>query len=316
VEPPAVADEPPRDIAGLSEGERASAAAGLEAYSVRGTLVYTDLRRGCRLEAVRLPELTPAPVPRGVRRGCRFELSPNGRRIAPAHAAWLNDESFASCVAGVTRIEVPATRDASATLAIAGCEPALRPRPARALTLVRHGEVIEVDAECGEPVPCERVLVRAPLIEAAAETHPNVSPENGRPLDEVEVADMAWLSPTRLALLLRLTIDGAGEQDLVAVVEGGRIRGSYYFFDTERDSIEVSPRGRRGWSGGSFAFTAEGPRLGIPDAFGAVRAAAWSPDEEWVALAGRNLVAFVAAGDSAAPRVATAPIDAGDLAWR
>ena len=112
-----------------------------------------------------------------------------------------------------------------------------------------------------------------------------------------------------------MRIPRLGPQDLVAVFENGRVRGSYYFLDDDRDSLEVSRGSRYIAAGTAFAVRADGPRLAVPDAFGEVRALAWSPDERWLAVAARDVVALVRVGASVTPRVVALPIDAADVAW-
>ena len=158
------------------------------------------------------------------------------------------------------------------------------------------------------------MLIARDAVVAAARQHPNV-PNAAGGIDAVDVEDLAWLSPDRAVLLLRVRIARVGAQDLVAVFEGGRVRGSYYFLDDDRDRLEVSRRSRYVAAGTAFAVRADGPRLAIPDSFGAVRAVAWSPDERWLALAARGRLALVGVGLSPTPRIAMLAIDAADVAW-
>jgi hypothetical protein len=154
-------------------------------------------------------------------------------------------------------------------------------------------------------------ISRGAVLEAAGQ-HPN-APDRPGGVDGVEVEDVAWLSPDSVVLLLRVDLRGAGPQDLVSVFERGRVRGSYYFLDDDRDALEVSRRSRYIAAGTAFAVRADGPRLAIPDAFGEVRAVAWSPDERWLALAARGALALVRVGTET-PRVLALPIDAADIA--
>ena len=74
---------------------RADAVAALTSLGARGTLVYTD--RDCRFHAVRLPSLAETRAPPDESGDCSFELSPDGRRVAPAGAAWNASEEYAIC---------------------------------------------------------------------------------------------------------------------------------------------------------------------------------------------------------------------------
>ena len=168
-----------------------------------------------------------------------------------------------------------------------GCAPAWRPGSPPTLTLVDDAQVVAVGASCGLRVPCGTVLIDRDAVQAAARQHPNV-PDGPAGIEAVEVEDVAWLARDRAVLLLRVRIPRLGPQDLVAVFENGRVRGSYYFLDDDRDRLEVSRGSRYIAAGTAFAVRADGPRLAIPDAFGEVRALAWSPDERWLAVAARE----------------------------
>jgi hypothetical protein len=279
------------------------------AEGASGTLVYTD--RDCRFHALRLPSLDEVRPPSVDTVDCRFELSADGRRIAPARAAWNGSREYAIC--NGRNVEVRESLLAIPREVYAGCAPAWRPGRPPQLTLARDGEVLAVAPACDAEPPCETVLLSRAAVLEAARQHPNVRDGPGG-IDEVELEDVAWLSADRAVLLLRVGIPGVGPQDLVSVFEGGRVRGSYYFFDDDRDRLEVSRRSRYVAAGTAFAVRADGPRLAIPDAFGEVRAVAWSPDERWLALAARGALALVRVGTDT-PRVLALPIDATDVAW-
>jgi hypothetical protein len=278
------------------------------AEGASGTLVYTD--RDCRFHALRLPSLDEVRPPSDDTVDCWFELSADGRRIAPAQAAWNGSREYALCDG--RNVEVRESLLAIPREVYEGCAPSWRPGR-RQLTLARDGEVIAVAPACDTEPPCETVLLSRAAVLEAARQHPNV-PDGPGAIEEVEIEDVAWLSADRAVLLLRIGIAGVGPQDLVSVFEGGRVRGSYYFFDDDRDRLEVSRRSRYIAAGTAFAVRADGPRLAIPDAFGEVRAVAWSPDERWLALAARGALALVRVGTDT-PRVLALPIDATDVAW-
>jgi len=212
---------------------------------------------------------------------------------------------YALCRGDVVGLHVPPSVPAQATFD--GCVPAWRPTPRPTLTVVRGEAIFQVDPA--------RVLVPRALIRAAATTHPYV-PDDLAGIRSVSIDDVAWLSESRVVVLLRIRIAGFRDvRQLVAVLENGRVRGSYYFFTPDSDGLEAGPLGRRVWTGGVFAFTSEGPRLAVPESFGDVSGAAWSPEERWLALAARGAIAFVR---PVGPRaeVVTVPIDAADVAWR
>ena len=212
---------------------------------------------------------------------------------------------YALCNGDVVGVHLPPY--VPAQVAFDGCVPAWRPTRRPTLTVVRGEGIYQVDPA--------RVLVPRALIRAAATSHPN-APDDPEAIRSVSIDDVAWLSESRVVVLLRLRIAGIREpQQLVAVLDRGRLRGSYYFFTADSDGLEAGPLGGRVWTGGVFAFTSEGPRLAVPDSFGDISGAAWSPDEQWLALAARGAIAFVRPLGAHA-QVVTVPIDAADVAWR
>ena len=256
---------------------------------------------------VRLPDLAELAPPAlaGPPVGCAFELSAEGGRVAPAGAAWGERSLYALCHGDIVGLHFPPIVPAQFTYD--GCVPAWRPTRRPTLTVVRGEAIYQADPA--------HVLVPRAQIRAAAVSHPN-APDDPAAIRAVSIDDVAWLSESRVVVLLRLRIPGLREaQQLVAVLEDGRLRGSYYFFTADSDGLVAGPLGGRVWTGGVFAFTSEGPRLAVPDSFGDISGAAWSRDERWLALAARGAVAFVRPLGASA-EVVTVPIDAADIAWR
>jgi hypothetical protein len=293
---------------------RTDAVAALTSLGVRGTLVYTD--RDCRFHAVRLPSLAEARAPLDEAGECSFELSPDGMRVAPAGAAWNRFEEYAIC--NRARVEVRTSIVDLPRLAFWGCTPAWRPGSTPTLTLVDGEEVREVGASCHLQQPCGTVLIDRDAVRAAAANA--IPPVNPSALGRVHIDDITWLSPTRAAVLLRIPMAccrDAGSVDysyLLAVFEAGRLRWAFPFDDSMRDELVVGPYRQRLWAGGDAVFPPNGAPLRIPNGFARARAAAWSPDEQWLALAAGNTVALVRPGVD--EQVVTVPIDAADLAWR
>jgi hypothetical protein len=232
--------------------------------------------------------------------------------VAPGGSAWSRDGRWARCSDGST--EVQAALDLRPGITVDGCAPAWRPTSPPVLTVVRDGALVEIEAECSGRPACTRVLLSRRELRTAAAQHPNV-PVSLTEVEAVRVVDVEWLSPARAMLLLRLTIEGVGTEDLLVIVEDGRTRGSYAFFDTDRDGLEASATGRLLWAGGAFAVRREGPRVTVPDAFGPVHAAAWSPDERWLALAARDAVALVRPRELGRARTIVLPLRVSDVGW-
>ncbi|HEX6702412.1 MAG TPA: hypothetical protein VF101_16915 [Gaiellaceae bacterium] len=110
------------------------AADALARAHARGTLYYVDAR--CRLHALRLPSLVAAPAPRV--RACSVAVAPH--RLSSA--SWSLWRPGARLVAFCRRGRVLVRAERGPTLPfIVGCAPAWGPRGA--LTLVRHGSVVQ-----------------------------------------------------------------------------------------------------------------------------------------------------------------------------
>jgi len=110
------------------------AAAALAAAHVTGTLYLVD--SACRLRALRLPSLLAAPAPRA--RACSVAVAPE--RLSSA--SWSLWRPGARLVAFCRRGRVLVRAERGPTLPfIVGCAPAWS--PTGALTLVRHGSVVQ-----------------------------------------------------------------------------------------------------------------------------------------------------------------------------
>jgi hypothetical protein len=281
-----------------------------------GTLYFTDA--GCRLRALRLPALRPAQAPEWTR--CTFSLSPSGRSVLPADAAWHpQGRMYARSSSG--RVEV-ASFSPPWNFRFEGTAPAFKPNGT--LTFVRGNNVIEW-ARCS-PVSsdavafaadttsrCPRVVVsRLQLLEA---THFGSEPLSETPFT---VEAVAWLDDVRFAAILE-GLEGP-TQVVVAIYDGRRlIRGTAGFVASFGD---LSASSRR-----LFAFTRndrlEGFSVMGADAssllplpgFRDVHALGWSPNGRWLAVATRASVYLM---DTLDPdrRALRIPLAARDLAWR
>jgi hypothetical protein len=296
---------------------RADAVATLTSLGVRGTLVYTD--RDCRFHALRLPSLAETRAPPAEAGDCSFELSPDGTRVAPAGAAWNASEEYAICNGATVELRTTMVADLPRRI-FWGCVPAWRPGSPPTLTVADEG-IKAVGASCHLKQPCGTVLIDHDTIQAAAANA--IPPPSPSELERVLVHDVTWLSPTRVAVLLRIPMTCSVQQPclagrvhhyLLAIFEAGRLRWTWPFADSIRNEVVAGRRGQRLWAGGNPVFASDGSPLRIPDRFGRSRAAAWSPDEQWLALATGNTIAFVRPGVD--QQVVTVPIHAADLAWR
>jgi hypothetical protein len=175
---------------------------------------------------------------------------------------------------------------------------------------------VEIQQSCPTTPPCDRVLLGRDDLLAAAAQHPNVPASLA--LVVIDVADVEWLSQTRVALLLELRflgrLEALGAQKLIALYQGKRlISAQPLLFGPEIDRLKAAPGGRYLAAEPNLVLRRDGsqaqlPRLATPHAL------AWSPDGRWLAVATRASVhLFRIDGRGRRIRI---PITARDLAWR
>ena len=318
-------EEPPRRATvtvGAGEESPAEAVAALRAARVRGTIAYTDER--CALQAVRLPGLARAIRPRtGRDRGCAFSLSPDGTRAASPGAAWHSNSRRVALCRGRT-VGISVGFEGAFVREWRGCTPAWRPDGA--LTIVRGGGISLADTGCAG-TGCERVLVDAAMVVGAMRRHLNLDVVR---LRRYTITDAAWLSRTRVVLLLdvvvRVPTGGVRDAHLpvVAFFELGRdIAVHSYLGPAQLTRLVPSTRGRYVVVRPSLVLRDDGSQVSLPDWLRDVRAVELSPDERGVAVASRGgvylfrtweLDMFDRTGRS--PRSIRLPFVARDLAWR
>ena len=298
--------------------ERARLVARLGAAGVSGTLVYTDDL--CALRGVAFPSLRRAPHPAGLSVGCEFEVSADGLRIAPRRARWSPaSDAYALCRRSV--VDVHATPGGRPRQQYDGCVPAWRPDAAAAsvLTVIRDGALLEVRPGCAGPPPCERTLLSPDAIARAAAHHVN-APEVPGPVVPV-VEDVAWLSASRVALLVSVRFRGRIAVDLVAVYEGTRLLGTTSVLDDRLTELEASPSGSLLVARPDKLLSRSGESIGLPPNLSNGLTLALSPDERWLAVATRTGdVALIElepllSGSTGTTEIRL-PISVRDLAWR
>jgi hypothetical protein len=311
-------DEPPRParttaVTTNESPEHRTLVRQLVSIGANGRLVTTDER--CAVHAYALPSLRETSRPAALDPACAFSLSPDGRRAVSSGADWSPDGRFVAVCRG-TVVGVYLRREVGdAQQAWDGCTPAWRPDGV--LTLVRRGALLAVRPGCAAP-PCERVLLSRAALRRASARHPGAPATLGL-VDEPEVEDVVWLTPTRVAVLLGARFRTRPERplDLLAIFERGRLAATAAGDDDHLTSLVRSPLGTYVAAEPDALFREDGTRLPL-DRIG-VHALAFSPDETLIALAAaRNVLVFpldlLARG--AGPLPAEVPLTARDLAWR
>jgi hypothetical protein len=303
---------------------RAEAARRLKQAGITGVLVVTS--ESCDLRAFRLPGLRPAPPPEGLDVGCDFEVSPDGRRVAPPGAVWHRwGGTYAICRGRAVDVLVPP--NARPIYQYDGCAPAWRRsgRPEETLTVAREEGILEVRPSCAGQPPCERLLLSGALLRRAAIRHP-ATPSDLRLVAGVDVQAVVWPAADRAAVLLRARLSGpargVGPLQVVALVDGGRL--GWTRFDPAASGLKLSPLGNYLVAEPREIFRPNGSQVSLPPAVARfTQAVSWSPDERWLAVATGSTIVVMRVGElerfddtGRRPRTITLPIAARDLAWR
>jgi hypothetical protein len=273
-----------------------SAAQELERAGVSGTL-YLTIRSGpgCDYRATALPSLESAGS--GFLQRCRFAVSPDGRRVAEVATCPDNRASL------VRNLLNPEVADA-----FRGCSAAWK--PGGAFTYVSGGAVVVASIDCLGAAGCLRVVIPR---DAVARGVRRIGPG----LDPASVAQIEWLTASRLAVVVRIDRDTESivlfeRRRPIQTVDPTVPPHSHLEVDADRKEIHVGGRGL----GGFFTFNFNGGFVdGDRIPFGDAAAIAYSPDGRWLALARPGNVCIYPRVESDFP-VGCIEGDAQDLAWR
>jgi hypothetical protein len=272
-----------------------------------GVLYYTD--ESCELQAVELPGQRPAEAPNWDE--CEFVLSPDARRVAGAGSGWdpHSDPRLGRLYEHADGMIQVSTNRGPEGEPFRGEAPAWRPDGT--LTYFADGAVRSWPG--GEVVRSQRELLRA-VEQSPDPTLP------GR-FDRFALREALWLSDSRLAAIV--TAEGEDEvEDLLAVYDGRRLVEGSLDRPGGLSDLRASPTGRyvAARESGNRGF---GELLLVEPGEGAFqwptiqgyRAIAWSPDDEWAAVATDDGVTLFRPGAPGPPSLELA-LDARDLAWR
>jgi len=315
----ALRGEPAPEPAAESETEPpASTTTGPDAPAAEvepeGTLYYTD--ESCELQAIELPGRRPVQAPGWEE--CRFVLSPNGSRVARAGSGWdprsdpLIGRLFESAGG---RIQVSTNRGPEGE-PFRGQAPAWRPDGT--LTYFADGAVRTWPD--GDVVLSQRDLVRA-----LREPFPELAPRD----NHLRVREAAWLDDRRLAAIFSAQgpqlgeITGGTSSDMLAIYDGTELGPFTFDGAGGLSDLRVSPGGRyaaakstggRDTPGGFVLLEAGRGERTTPRIDG-YRTLAWSPDDQWMAIAADDGVFLFQPGAAWLPGPEL-DLDAHDLAWR
>jgi hypothetical protein len=232
------------------------------ASELRGLLFVAG--SDCSVTALRLPERTTEEPPR--RPDCRG-------------AVWSHDGTLvAECQGGVT---VVSNADGELFRRVRGCTAAWNPNGF--VSVIRAGSLV-LARSVFRPVP---LLTRDDVARLLAGIVP-------RPAT-YELVAVAWIDSSTFAAIVRRGSQPADQY--VVIFRDGRIETVVPVFGPPISALRASPRGKVAFARGEVVrefvmLERDGDPLPLPRVANA-RAIAWSPDEQWVALATRTNV-FIA----------------------
>lgn len=263
-----------------------------------GVLYYTD--ESCVLRAVALPDLTEVSAPSWD--GCRFSLSPDETRAGGPETGW--DRHSDPRIGRVFQARdgvVHVATDLGPEGEVEGSAPAWKPNGT--LTYFADGAVREWPD--GEVVLSQRNLLGAargtPLVPANA--------------TEATVVEAGWLDVSRIVLLVAYAAP-SGPAEVVAIFDGRRPVTAIESEAGALSDLRVSPQGAYVTlhsESGPLLLDRDGRGLPVPREDGA-GAIAFSPGEQWAALAAEDGVYVFAPGEGS--WVARLDLVAADLDWR
>ena len=244
-----------------------------------GRLFVTE--PGCRLRALRLPDLQWEDEPDGEQAPCRFALDAADEAVAEVVSVGPGGQLRATCRDG--RLVVFGSQGPTANLPDA-CAPAWMPDGT--LTFVRAGELWRGTVEP------RRLITRAELRDMF-----------GR---EAALEEVAWFDDQRIWAVVRV-----GSSDAIALMTVSRLVFSPTFTAPRIDGLQVSSTGMvAARTDSGIVFFDGGGRRAL--SFPGAKAVTWAPDNLVAAVATPGQVLFVA---PVSREVVPLPLAVEDLEW-
>jgi hypothetical protein len=288
---------------------RPTLAGSLRRDAISGQLFYSDFL--CRLRTIVLPSLQRDQVlaENGAELAqCNFSLGA-GHLLPGGTAVSQDDRTAARCQGG--RVIVRDIESDAVLARARGCPAAWRPFPngRSQLTNVREGEIV-ADGH---------VLVSRGQLLRAARRNPNIVGFAREIRLHVAVSEFAWLDQNRVAAIFRIRARYLESQQMLAMLDRGRLVGIDVRFDGPIRGLVVSPHSNYVAVEPGTVMDAEGRSWQLPRTLGAQSVFGFSPDERWLAVGTRASVYLVSVTDlergEPQPRIDRIPILATDLVW-
>lgn len=266
-----------------------------------GRMLYSD--PDCRVHSLVLPRMTDTLVfdedDRQVFR-CRFD-STDGRILEEGEHLSPDWRFTARCHRG--EIVVRGATNGVVKRRLDGCALAWRPPVGNVLTWARGAAIYE-DGRA--------LLHRKDLLRAVRRNTTLADVASGVRV-RLRVTDLAWFDVDHLIVSVNVNVRFGGRFPAVVLFEGVRpLLASPGFF---RDWI-VSPAGSFAAAAGGPVVTLDGDLVDLPNGLPLGRAAAFSPDERWLAyVSGQSIYVVGTPRNNEPGRIIRLPVAARDLAW-
>jgi hypothetical protein len=278
----------------LQDTLRQEAIAGFVTYSDPDCVLHSLLLPRMLDEVVRNDDGSPFRI-------CRFSIG-GGRYLNEAEIPSPDGTLVARCRAG--RISVWQLESGIPERSYRGCPPAWRPDGR--LTYPRGDRIMEEN----------RVLLTASDLRRAARKHPNIAGLARGVRIFVHATSLAWLDEGHLAASLEIHVPYVEPQYLGVVFFGDDVVTVTTQFGNPFGRWIVSPAGTYAAAESGAIVALEGRETDPPQNLPDGRAAAFSPDEQWLAYVTGVSVYLIGTPRNSEPgRIIRLPVKAQDLSW-
>jgi uncharacterized Zn-binding protein involved in type VI secretion len=274
----------------------------LRKEAITGLLLYSD--PNCAVHSLLLPRMIDEVVREddgGELFRCRFEVG-GGRFLDEGDAVSRDGVFGARCDGPRTVVwEIESSRPLRS---YGGCPPAWRPDGR--LTYPRGDRIMEEN----------RVLFSARELRAAVRLHPVTGDLAATVPIFAHATDLAWLDENRLIVSLEVRIRGGPTIYPSVLFDGKAVIGFPSNFGSPLQNWVVSPAGSFVAAEDGTTVARDGDVTARPNNLPSGRAAAFSPDELWLAYVTGVSVYLIGTPRNGQPvRLIRLPVEAQDLTW-
>jgi hypothetical protein len=277
--------------------------------AISGQLIYSDFL--CRLRTIQLPSLQRDQVlaDNGSELAqCEFSLGA-GHLLPGGTAVSQDGATAARCVTG--RLTVRNIESDAVVARARGCPAAWRPFP--------DGRSQLTHVQAGEIVADGKVLVSRGELLRAARRSPNILGISPDIHLHVVVTEFVWLDQRRIVAILRFGARYLETQQMLALLDRGRLIGVDVSFEGPIRGLVASPHSNYVAAEPGTVMDGAGRSWQLPRTLAPVSIFGFSPDERWLAVGTRASTYLVSVVDlergEPQPRINRVPILATHLVW-